>query len=112
MKKPETKFKEKVRKDLETLENTWFVKIQQVSIRGIPDFLLCVNGGFVAIELKKDADSMRNKLQEWTLTSISHAGGMSFVAHPDNWTETFDVIKNMDYQSEDYDRSEDFESRH
>ena len=95
MKKPETKFKERVQKDLDKLHNCWFVKIQQVSIRGIPDFLICVNGNFIALELKKDEDTVRNKLQEWTLQAIALAGGMSFVAYPENWEETLLTIENM-----------------
>lgn len=95
MKKDETKFKERVQKDLKELNNTWYLKTHEVSIRGIPDFLLCVCGTFIAIELKRSEDAPRNKLQEWTLLSIGHAGGMSFIAYPDNWEETFAVIKDV-----------------
>jgi len=96
LKKAETKFKEKVQKDLKTLNNCWFVKIQQASIRGIPDILMCLCGTFVAIELKRAEDAPRNKLQEWTLHAISHANGMSFICTPENWEETFMIFEHMD----------------
>lgn len=111
MKKDETKFKERVQRDLNKLNNVWFVKIQQVSIRGIPDFLMCVNGGFIALELKRSEDAERHKLQEWTLQSISHAGGMSFISWPDNWEETFAVIQSLD-EKVDRDRQEEWETSH
>ena len=94
-KKPETVFKERVKKDLETLPYCWFVKIQQVALRGIPDYLVCLGGKFIAIELKKDAKEEPNELQKWTLNAIAHAGGISFVVHPGNWYETFDTLKHL-----------------
>jgi len=95
LKKPETNFKEKVQKDLEKVPNTWFVKIQQVSIRGIPDFLICCNGNFVAIELKKDEHVIRNPLQEWTLECIAHAGGMGIIVDPGCWKDALDMLHDM-----------------
>lgn len=111
MRQAESKFKDKVRKDLETLDNCWFLKTHEVSIRGIPDFLLCVNGNFVALELKRDEDAPRNKLQDWTLKSIGHAGGMSFLTFPDNWDNTFAVIQELDSEY-DRDRDEEWETSH
>jgi hypothetical protein len=94
-KKPETKFKERVQKDLDSLRFCAHFKIQQVTLRGIPDFLICLNSRFIAIELKKDEREKPNKLQEWTLHKISHAGGITFVVHPGNWYETFDTLKHL-----------------
>jgi len=94
-KKPETKFKERVQKDLSKLPFCWNVKIQQVALRGIPDFLICLGGKFIAIELKKDEREEPNELQKWTLQSIAHAGGISFIAHPGNWYETYDTLKHL-----------------
>jgi hypothetical protein len=92
--KPETLFKNRVRKDLEALKKTWFVKINQVALRGIPDFLLCVNGFFVALELKKDVASSPDELQLYNLKQIKKkARGISFVAHPENWPEVLAKIK-------------------
>jgi len=109
-KKPETIFKERVRAKLETLDNCWLVKINQVSIRGIPDFLICLNGGFVAIELKIDFDKARNKLQDWTLTCIAHAGGLGLVVTPDNWEETFNMLKDVSKPDKERDLDVEMES--
>lgn len=85
----ETAFKNRIRPVLSGLANTWAVKIQQLSISGTPDFLLCVNGRFVALELKRDAKARVTALQKHALQKIAAAGGLSLVAYPDNWSEIF-----------------------
>lgn len=84
-KQPETLLKERVLKDLRKLPITYAVKIQQVAIRGTPDILCCINGHFVAIELKRDPSQKPDKLQEHELGRISKAGGVSVVVNPLNW---------------------------
>lgn len=106
-KKPETLFKERVQKDLKTLSSTWFVKIQQVSIRGIPDFLLCIDGIFIAIELKASKKAKRDPLQEWTLDMIARCGGRAFLAYPENWPETFEVLKEISANADTFVSLED-----
>ncbi len=85
--KQETKFKKKVLDDLKTLRNAWFFKSNEVSVRGILDVIICVNGLFIAIELKKDSSSDPDALQTYIGQRIKKAGGIAFVAHPDNWHE-------------------------
>ena len=85
-KKPETNFKDnKVRPFLKSLPNTWFFKTNERAVRGIPDFILCINGMFVAIELKKDKASEPDELQKFTLKKIKDAKGISFVTCPEDW---------------------------
>lgn len=78
---------------LESLPNTWFRKIDQKSIRGTPDYICCVNGAFVAMELKRSIYSkMRGTLQEYNINKINNdAGGIGLFVFPENW----DNIKNM-----------------
>lgn len=95
MKKDETKFKEVFLRALRTLPNVWFEKVQQVGKRGTPDILACVNGRFVAIELKKDAKAKVDRLQEHKLNLIAQSGGMSFVAYPDNFETVIGLIAIM-----------------
>lgn len=90
---PETRFKNKVRRDLEELERTWICKIQQVAKRGDPDFILCVNGQFVALELKKDGKEKPDPLQYHKLEKIIIAGGLAYVAHPQNWKKIYETLK-------------------
>jgi hypothetical protein len=86
-KNPETIFKEKALADLRALPRTWAEKIQQVAICGTPDILACVNGYFVAIELKKDAAARVEPIQDYELARIKRARGMAVIAHPGNWRD-------------------------
>lgn len=93
MKKAETTFKEKVLADLAVLPKTWCEKIQQVALRGTPDILACINGHFVAIELKKDAKEKLDRLQLYKLQKIVEAGGTSILAYPENWKHTLEYLQ-------------------
>lgn len=85
--KPETKFRtNQVRPFLKRLKNTFFMGIQQVAICGDPDFVLCVRGHFVALELKAAGEKPR-PLQEHKLNQIEKAGGIRIVASPENWDD-------------------------
>ncbi len=94
-KKPETRFKEYVIRDLKKLPNTWFSKIQQVAICGIPDFLMCINGKFIALELKASKKESPTPLQQWELESIAHSGGLAFITYPENWENTYEYLKDL-----------------
>lgn len=94
MKKEETKFKERVLKQLRNLEGIWCEKIQQVSIHGTPDILICAKGKFIALELKTDVGVL-SALQEWNLQEIQKAGGVSIVSSPSTWPQDFERIKSL-----------------
>ena len=85
--KPETRFRMKVDKRLDELPNSWFESIQQKTIQGTPDKLGCVNGYFVALELKATATSYVSPLQLLKLDRIRAAGGYAALVHPDNLDE-------------------------
>lgn len=113
VKKPETKFKEKVEKELKTIPKCWFVKIQQVAKHGTPDILMCINGVFIAIELKTDIGKV-DKLQAWTLDNIANAGGLAFVLTPKNFESTIKLLREIYEETkkgEDNDRSNRITSR-
>ncbi len=93
-KQDETKFKEKVQAFLKTLKSAWFVKIQQTSISGTPDIILCLNGVFIAIELKTDTGTV-SKLQEYNLNKIASSGGIAIVLMPSNFDETKNFLENV-----------------
>lgn len=93
--KPETVFKNRIRPLLDALPNSWWFKTQQVSLRGIPDMIGCLNGQFVALELKKDAKAPIGKLQVHILEKIADAGGFSAVVYPENWEEIYGVLRKM-----------------
>lgn len=90
-KKPETLFKEKVLKKIRTIPRSWFEKIAQVSSVGTPDIIGCVNGMFVAIELKVGNNKVSD-IQAYKLAKISSANGMAFVMYPENFQEIYDKL--------------------
>jgi hypothetical protein len=95
----ETYFKRRAQRDLKTLGmQVWVLKTQEVATRGIPDFLICAGGLFMAVELKKDDRAKVAPLQKYTLTCIQGAGGETFVATPESWPEIFATIKSRCYR--------------
>lgn len=89
--KNETIFKHKIQKILKEIPDLWFVKIQMVSVRGIPDLLICHKGRFIAFELKV-GDNDLDPLQDRILTRINKAGGIALELTPDNYKEVFDEL--------------------
>ena len=96
MKNPETIFKEKVQRDLKKLKRAWWYKTQEVAIRGIHDIILCVNGFFVSIELKRNPKAKVDALQVYNLDRIEQSGGLAFIAYPENWESIFWFLVELD----------------
>tara|TARA_Y100001938_G_C7761783_1_gene268930 strand:- start:105 stop:401 length:297 start_codon:yes stop_codon:yes gene_type:complete len=96
-KKPETLFKERIRPLLDNIPRSWWFKTQQLSTLGIPDFIGCVGGKFVAIELKRDKKEAlkSHALQRHILQSIVKAGGYATFMYPENQLEIIEKIKRL-----------------
>jgi Holliday junction resolvase len=47
---------------------------------GTPDILACINGRFVAIEVKRESGGKVSALQKANIKMIQKAGGIAFVA--------------------------------
>lgn len=63
---------------------------------GIPDILACVNGHFVAIEVKNETGKP-SEIQLYTLQDIRNAGGTAEIVRPQNFDEfkkTIEVLLN------------------
>lgn len=84
----------RVRPLLDALPNSWFESIQQKTIRGTPDLIGCINGGFVAIEFKS-SDGDVSKLQEYKLNRIAAAGGFGIVVSPKSWKHVYELLKQL-----------------
>jgi len=67
--------------------------------------ILCVNGIFVALELKRDSKSKASRLQEHTLEMINKSGGLGIVVRPDNFEKVITVIKTLS-EGGKYDRND------
>lgn len=94
LKKPlEKHFQKKVIAHLKSMPNTWYFKASERSLRGIPDIIACVNGIFVAMELKRDALNKASPLQQFTIDQIIRAKGCAWVVSPENWDKTKEALK-------------------
>lgn len=89
----ERTFKIKVHKFLRTLPNTWFTKTQERSIRGIPDYLACINGMFVGLELKRSKkEKMLGTLQDFNIEGINEAKGFALFVYPENFEQVKETL--------------------
>lgn len=61
---------------------------------GTPDILACVNGYFLAIEVKAD-NGKPSELQLVKIDAIRKAGGFAFVAYPSGWQRLKDIIDGL-----------------
>lgn len=93
----ETTFKKKALADLKLLRNRWFFKTQEVTIKGIPDILMCLNGFFIALELKRDGKARVEKLQWHNVEEITTRGnGVAIVVWPEIWDDVYAWLKQID----------------
>lgn len=75
-------------------QGVWFVKYWgggRFTKAGIPDILACVNGQFLAIELKTDTGRL-SKLQEYNLAKIRESGGQAITLRPSGFEAFKDFI--------------------
>ena len=81
---PEAKVKEKIKKILKE-HDVYFAMPMGTGYgnSGVPDFLCCVNGRFVAIEAKA-GKGIPTALQEKNMRDIKAAGGWAFVVNETN----------------------------
>ena len=90
--KPETKFRiYKVFPFLHTLKNGYFMSISQRGISGTPDILGCLNGRFIAIEIKAENGRL-SRLQDRNLRKIRESGGLAFSVKPSDWELLKDLL--------------------
>lgn len=94
--KDETKFKVKILARLKEIPGLWYTKVQMVSVRGVPDILICYKGQFIAMELKTDSGKL-DPLQGHVLKNIAKAGGTAIVVTPHNVKDVFREVLWQDY---------------
>ena len=88
---PEKQFENKIKKYLDS-KGCWYVKYfaNAFTRKGIPDILACVNGRFLAIEVKADRGKP-SELQLYERDKIIEAGGIAMILHP-NGFEAFKLL--------------------
>jgi hypothetical protein len=88
----EKNFEEKVKTFLKD-RDCWFIKYWgggQFTKAGVPDLIICVDGNFVAVELKAPK-GRPSALQIKCLQDIVHANGIAILLYP----KDFDAFKNF-----------------
>ena len=93
--KPETRFRLKVLDDFRRIPHCKYFAIQQQAIVGTPDFLLCINGFFIALELKASEDAKVSKLQLHNIAEVIKAKGRAYVVWPQNWQATLALLQKL-----------------
>lgn len=81
-------FENKIKKFLKE-QGAWFVKYWgggTFTKEGIPDILACVNGRFIAIEVKAP-NGKPSELQKWNIEQINKAGGIGLILYPKDFAE-------------------------
>ena len=91
----EKTFDNKVKKYIED-SGGWQVKFfaNSMTKKGIPDILACVNGYFVAIEVKAQ-NGKPSELQLYNIGQIRKAGGFAYVVYPSGWERLKDILDGL-----------------
>lgn len=107
----EKSFENKVKNFLDE-QGAWHVKFfaNRMTKVGVPDLLACVNGCFLAIEVKAP-NGKPSELQLWNIAKIRKAGGIAIVLYPDQFEkfkalilELKDIPEDNWYNGSDFDR--------
>lgn len=92
----EKQFENKV-KDYLKKNKCWYIKYWgggDFTKAGIPDLLTCVNGYFLAIELKS-AKGKPSELQKVQISLIRNAGGLAIILYPSMFNEFTKLIQSL-----------------
>ena len=83
----EKNFENKIKNYLKN-NGCWYVKYfaNRMTKSGIPDLLTCINGTFVAIEVK-GPHGKPSELQLYNRDEIRKAGGICIILYPDQWED-------------------------
>lgn len=94
--KAETQFRQgQVIPFLKTLKHTKFMAIQQAAIHGDPDYVLCVRGEYIDLELKDEGESP-SAIQKFKHSETERCGGRVIVADPSNWNNVKQQLRKLD----------------
>ena len=93
---PEKRFENKI-KDMLDEHGAWWVKYfaNRNTKSGIPDILACVNGEFLAIEVKSDTGHP-SELQLHHVDNIRNAGGLAFIVYPSGFDQLLNIVERLE----------------
>ena len=61
---------------------------------GVPDILACVNGYFVAIEVKAQ-NGKPSELQLYNVRKIRESGGFAYIVYPSGWDDLKEILEGL-----------------
>lgn len=98
----EKNFENKIKAYLEN-QGCWYVKYFANSFTksGIPDILACINGHFVAIEVKA-ANGKPSELQKWNIQKIKEAKGLGIILYPKDFEKFKQLVQTLKMSDKDY----------
>lgn len=92
----EKNFENKIKKYIKELGG-YHIKYwagSQFTKSGVPDLICCINGYYVAIEVKAQ-NGKPSELQLYNIDKIREAGGFAFVAYPSAWEELKNILYDL-----------------
>lgn len=92
---PEKKYENKIKTFIEE-QGGWQVKFfaNKMTKEGIPDILACINGYFIAIEVKAQ-NGKPSDLQLYHCEKIREANGFAFVLYPSGFDDFKKFVKEL-----------------
>lgn len=78
---PEKRVENQIKKFLDRHNAYWFKTLGGSVPAGTADIIACVNGYFIAIEVKKPSGGNVSALQEFHINKVKQSGGIAFVAN-------------------------------
>ena len=96
----EKQLQNKVIQYLKATPNTWFFKVWGGGFQrsGIPDLICCINGVFIAIELKAD-NGKPTALQEYNIRQINASGGIGIILYPKDFNQFKKLVQEVSHCS-------------
>ena len=96
----ESVYQHKLLKKLKAIPRSYFFVKEAGSIRGIADIIGCINGYFVALEVKRSLEeakkySPRSALQNKFLADIVKVKGIAYKVYPENESEVLDALYSL-----------------
>lgn len=88
----EKRFENKIKNYLKD-NDFWYIKYwggAKYTTNGVPDILACINGYFIAIEVKA-SKGRPSALQLWQIKSIRGGGGIGIVLYPEQWDKFIEL---------------------
>lgn len=91
----EKQFENKIKKFLKS-HDIWFFKVWGGGFQksGIPDLICCVNGHFVAIEVK-GSNGKPTELQKYNIRKINESSGIGLILYPNQFEGFKKLIQDL-----------------